>query len=82
MSHWVCEDVGLVVNELREQFSERLNYYEDIIEKDGTCEQFEGIIKGLNIAYDILDEVADRWTSDELPEDVVNKLKEKYGGLT
>ena len=82
MSHWICEDVGLVINELREQFSERLNYYEDIIEKDGTCEQFEGIIKGLNIAYDILDEVADRWTSDELPEDVVNKLKEKYGDLT
>lgn len=82
MNHWICEDVGLVINELRDKFSERLNYYEDIIEKDGNRGQYDDIIKGINIAYDILDEVADRWTSDELPEDVVNKLKEKYGDLT
>lgn len=82
MSQWICEDVGLVINELRDKFSEKLNYYEDIIEKDGTCEQFEGILKGLNIAYDILDEVADNWTSETPSDEVLNKIKKHYGDLT
>ena len=79
MNQWICEDVGIVINELRDKFSEMLNYYEDIIEKDGTCEMFEGILKGINICYDKLDEVADNWTSDDPPAEVLNKLKEKYG---
>lgn len=81
MSQWICEDVGIVINELRNKFSEELNYYEDIIEKDGTCEMFEGILKGINMCYDILDEVADNWTSDNPPVEVLDKIKDKYGDI-
>lgn len=81
MSSWICEDVGLVINELRDKFGDRLDYYEGVIEKEGKSDTLEGIIKGINICYDVLDEVADNWTSDEPPAEVLNKVKEKYGDV-
>lgn len=81
MSQWICEDVGLVINELRDKFGDRLDYYEDVIEKEGKSNTLEGIIKGINICYDALDEVADNWTSDKPPAEVLNKVKEKYGDV-
>jgi hypothetical protein len=78
MSKWICEDVGLFINQQRDKLSEKLNEY---TEKEGEVmdDRIEGIIVGLNLAYDILDELADNWTSEDPPAEVLNKLKDKYG---
>ena len=78
MNHWICEDVGLFINQQRDKLSEKLNEY---AEKEGEVmnDRIEGIIIGLNLAYDILDELADNWTSEDPPAEVLNKLKDKYG---
>ena len=78
MSHWVCEDVGLVINELRDKFSEKLN---QLTESEGEKmdPKTEDIIRGMNMAYDILDEVADSWTSEQPSEEVLNKIRKHYG---
>lgn len=78
MSKWICEDVGLFINQQRDKLSELLNEY---TEKEGEVmnDKIEGIIVGLNLAYDVLDELADNWTSEDPPAEVLNKLKDKYG---
>ena len=78
MNHWICEDVGLFINQQRDKLSEKLNEY---AEKEGEVmnDRIEGIIIGLNLAYDILDELADNWTSEDPPAEDLNKLKDKYG---
>ena len=80
MSQWICEDVGLFINELREKYSDKLNEL-DYKEGEEMNEKTEGIIKGFNLAYDILDELADMWTCDDPPEEVKSKLKKHYGDL-
>lgn len=59
MGHWVCEDVGLVINELRDKFSEKLNQLEEKEIHPDT----DLIVKGIHLAYDILDEVAENWVT-------------------
>ena len=54
MSSWICEDVGLVISELRDKFGDRLDYYEGIMEKEGKSNTLEGIIRGINICYLVL----------------------------
>lgn len=80
MSQWICEDVGLFINELRDKLSEKLNEFDT---KDGekTDDKTDGIIKGLNIAYDLLDEAADNWTCENPPNEVLNKIKEHYKNI-
>ena len=80
MSQWICEDVGLFINELRDKLSEKLNEFDT---KDGekTDDKIDGIIKGLNIAYDLLDEAADNWTCENPPDEVLNKIKEHYKNI-
>lgn len=80
MSQWICEDVGLFINELRDKLSEKLNEFDT---KDGekTDDKTDGIIKGLNIAYDLLDEAADNWTCENPPDEVLNKIKEHYKNI-
>jgi len=80
MSQWICEDVGLVINELRDKFSEKLNEL-DVKEGEPTDERIDNVLKGINICYDILDEVADNWTCENPPEEVLNKIKSHYEGL-
>lgn len=65
MKQWVCEDVGLVINELRDKFSEKLNE----LEGEEISPENEQLIKGVHLAYDILDEVADDWTSERKMND-------------
>lgn len=65
MKQWVCEDVGLVINELRDKFSEKLNQ----LEGEEISPENEQLIKGVHLAYDILDEVADDWTSERKMND-------------
>lgn len=78
MSQWICEDVGLFINQQRDKLSELLNEY---TEKEGETmdPENEGIIKGINFAYDILDELADDWTSDNPSDEVKNIVKKHYG---
>lgn len=80
MSQWICEDVSLFINELRDKLSEKLNEFDT---KDGekTDDKIDGIIKGLNIAYDLLDEAADNWTCENPPDEVLNKIKEHYKNI-
>ena len=80
MSKWVCEDVGLFINELRDRYGEKLNELSEKEEKEMSPE-IENIIRGFNYAYDILDEVADNWTCDEPPAEVMDKLKKHYGEM-
>ena len=80
MNQWICEDVGLVINELKEKFEEKMSFYLDAANHKEDA-KLEGIIHGLDIATDILEEVADNWTSEEPPAEVLNKLKSKYGDL-
>ena len=78
MNQWICEDVGLVINELRDKFEKEISsYLDDANHKEN--DRIEGIICGLDIAVDILEEVADNWTSDSPPAEILNKLKSKYG---
>lgn len=80
MSKWICEDVGLFINQQRDKLSELLNEY---TEKEGETmdPENEGIIKGINFAYDILDELADDWTSDNPSDEVKDIVRKHYGDL-
>lgn len=81
MSQWICEDVGLFINELRDRYSEKLN---ELAEQQGESRadvRLDGKISGFNLAYDILDELADNWTSENPPDEVLNKIKKHYGDL-
>ena len=80
MSRWICEDVGLFINQQRDKLSELLNEY---TEKEGETmdPENEGIIKGINFAYDILDELADDWTSDNPSDEVKDIVRKHYGYL-
>ena len=80
MSDWICEDVGLFINELRDKLSEKLNEF-DIEDGEKADDKTNGIIKGLNIAYDILDEAADNWICENPSDEVLNKIKEHYKNL-
>lgn len=71
MKYWICEDVGLVLNEIKEKLDEKIKYY---------SEHESDALAGLNIAKKIIDEVADNWTSDEPAQYVLDKLEEKYNG--
>ena len=44
-------------------------------------ERIEGILKGLNLAYDVLDELADDWTSDNPSDEVKDLVRKHYGDL-
>ena len=81
MSQWICEDVGLFINELRDRYSEKLNELAEQQGESRTDVRLDGKISGLNLAYDILDELADNWTSENSPEEVLNKIKKHYGDL-
>lgn len=71
MKYWICEDVGLVLNEIKEKLDEKIKY----------CSEYEGdALAGLNIAKKIIDEITDNWTSDEPAQYVLDKLEEKYNG--
>lgn len=78
MNQWICEDVGLVINELKEKFEEKMSFYLDAANHKEDI-RLEGIIQGLNVAYDILEEVSNNWMSEGPPAEVLNKLKSKYG---
>lgn len=62
MGQWICEDVGKFANRLRERLSRLLNEYTEM-EGETMEPHIEGIIKGLNLAYDELDDEADGWTT-------------------
>jgi len=74
MSEWICRDVGLVINELRDRFSQALSLLEDE-EGEEMNRDIEMQIKGLNMAYDILDDVADCWMTDNPPQRILAKVK-------
>ena len=80
MSQWICEDVGLFINELRNKFSEKLNEL-DVEDGERTDDKTDGILKGINLCYDILDEAADNWTCENPSEEVLDKIKKHYEGL-
>lgn len=83
MSEWICEDVGLVINEIREKLDNKIKMYEQLSEE--TYNEFDDefdttyydIATGLNLASDIIDEVANNWTSDEPPQYVLDKVRLK-----
>ena len=77
MSEWICEDVGLVIDEIRKKLEKELVSYLDIINRKNDI-KFEGVVLGLNIASNIIEDVADNWTSENPPAEVLNKLKDKY----
>ena len=81
MSQWICEDVGLFINELRNKYSEKLNELTEQQGESRTDVRLDGKISGLNLAYDILDELADNWTSENPSDEVLNKIKKHYGDL-
>ena len=66
MSEWICKDVGLVINELRDRYSTLLSELEDK-EEESQNKDIGNQIKGLHMAYDILDEVANDWLTDTPP---------------
>ena len=81
MSQWICEDVGLFINQLRDKYSEKLNELTEQQGEDRSDKRLDGKISGLNLAYDILDELADNWICENPPDEVLNKIKEHYGDL-
>lgn len=74
---WICEDVGLVLKELREKLDEKMKYYHHLNEDCFYELNFAdyNIEKGLMIASNILDEVARNWSVPT--DDVINKVKER-----
>lgn len=74
MSEWICKDVGLVINELRDRYSTLLSELEDK-EEESQSKDVENQIKGLHMAYDILDEVANDWLTDTPPWRVLDQVK-------
>lgn len=74
MSEWICKDVGLVINELRDRYSTLLSELEDK-EEESQNKDIENQIKGLHMAYDILDEVANNWLTDTPPWRVLDQVK-------
>ena len=78
MNQWICEDVGLVLEELKAKLEKETTLYLDAANHKEDA-KLEGIIQGLDIAGDILEEVADNWTSEDPPAEILNKLKSKYG---
>lgn len=78
MNQWICEDVGLVLEELKAKLEKETTLYLDAANHKEDA-RLEGIIQGLDIAGDILEEVADNWTSEDPPAEILNKLKSKYG---
>ena len=78
MNQWICEDVGLVIEELKTKLEKEMALYLDAANQKEDI-RLEGIIQGLNVAYDILEEVSNNWMSEDPPAEVLNKLKNKYG---
>ena len=74
MSEWICKDVGLVINELRDRYSTLLSELEDK-EEESQNKDIENQIKGLHMAYDILDEVANNWLTDTPPWRALDQTK-------
>lgn len=74
---WICEDVGLVLKELREKLDEKMKYYHHLnedcfYELDSDYYYME---EGLKIAKNILEEVAHNWSVPT--DDVINRVKER-----
>lgn len=82
MNQWICEDVGLVLNEYREKLDAKIAMYQKKYDTrtDKSNETYFHIVEGLNIARGILDLVEENWTSDEPAQYVLDKLEEKYNG--
>ena len=79
MSQWICEDVGLVLNEISDKLDAKIKHYAKLVKTDKAFSiKYSDVLKGLNIAKEVLEEVADNWTADKPPIEVLNKLKDKY----
>lgn len=84
MNQWICEDVGLVIDEIREKLDKKIKMYEQLSEEtynefdDELNTTYYDIVTGLDLASDIIEEVADNWTSENPPAEILNKVKDKY----
>lgn len=77
MSEWICEDVGLVINEIREKLDAKIKEFSDYTTKPENILAFLDIVGGMMLAKSIVDEVANNWTSDEPPQYVLDKVRLK-----
>ena len=79
MNQWICEDVGLVLNEISDKLDAKIKHYTKLVKTDKAFSvKYSDVLKGLNITKEVLEEVKDNWTADKPPIEVLNKLKDKY----
>lgn len=79
MNQWICEDVGLVLNEISDKLDAKIKHYTKLVKTDKALSvKYSDVLKGLNITKEVLEEVKDNWTADKPPIEVLNKLKDKY----
>ena len=81
MNQLICEDVGLVLNEIREKLDAKIAMYQKKYDTrtDKSNETYFHIVEGLCIARGILNLVEENWTANEPPQYVLDRIKERYG---